>query len=420
MKTQNENKRQLNCPECNALLNVDELLISQFEESIRKDLQTELQRREIELKNKKDEVQKMFDSVMKEREDVNEIIAKRVREQMDERERNIRETIRKEVNDEKVKQLEELESELARKSSQLVELNQTKAKLQRLSREFEEKEARIHLQMENELSQRLESAKLSMKEQLQMESFLVIKEKETIIESLKKNLEEARQKASQGSMQLQGEAQELVIEETLREMYPNDSIDEIGKGVNGADCIQTVRTKGGIEAGRILYESKNTKQWSDGFIAKLKQDNLTTKADVMVIVTKTMPKDSKGKFVLIDQVWVTTLDNLRDMSLMLRYGLLKTHAVMLTQHNKKDKMGLLYDYLTSEDFKATFESILDGFKNLQSSHNEEQQKLQLLWKRRAKYLEQVLNSTIEFYGSIKSISENSIPTIEMLEIKKAS
>ncbi|MCF8417017.1 MAG: DUF2130 domain-containing protein, partial [Crocinitomicaceae bacterium] len=109
-----------------------------------------------------------------------------------------------------------------------------------------------------------------------------------------------------------------------------------------------------------------------------------------------------------------------DLSLLLRYGLLKTHSVLITQSNKKDKMSLLYDYLTSEEFRATFENILEGFKNLQDSHLDEQRKIQLLWKRRAKHLEQVLNSTIEFYGSIKSISENAIPTIPMLEIGKAS
>lgn len=413
-------KNQLICPNCKTKLDVDALLITQFEDSIRKDLQSELEKRERELRQKKEEFKEMAEALQQEREDINEIVSERVRAQMDAREKNIKDTIRAEIEAEKKKQLQELEEEVQRKSAQLIELNQTKAKLQRLSREFEEREAKIHLEKEQELTKRLEDAKLSMKEQLQMESFLVIKEKETIIESLKNKLEEARQKASQGSMQLQGEAQELLIEEILREMYPFDTITEVGKGVNGADCIQTVRTQSGIEAGKILYESKNTKSWSDGFISKLKKDNLHTKADIMVIVTKTMPKESKGKFVLIDQVWITTLENLKDMSLMLRYGLLKTQAVLITQTNKKDKMSLLYDYLTSEDFRATFESILEGFKHLQDSHHDEQRKMQLLWKRRAKYLEQVLQSTIEFYGSIKSISENAIPTIQMLEISKAS
>lgn len=413
-------KKQLNCPNCDSLLDVDQLLVTQFEDSIRKDLQSELDKRERDLKLKKEEFQKMSEALQQEREDISDLVSERVKSQLETREKVIKEAIRKEVNDEKVKQLEDLESELSRKSAQLVELNQTKAKMQRLSREYEEREAKIHLEKEKELTERLEKAKTTMQEQIQMESFLKIKEKENIIESLKQKLDDARQRATQGSMQSQGEAQELVIEEILRELHPHDSIEEVKKGVNGADCIQIVRTQSGIEAGRILYESKNTKNWSDSFVTKLKQDNLQAKADIMVIITKTLPKDMKGKYGLIDNVWITTLENLKDLSLLLRYGLLKTHAVLITQSNKKDKMSLLYDYLTSEEFRATFENILDGFKNLQDSHLDEQRKMQLLWKRRAKHLEQVLNSTIEFYGSIKSISENAIPTIQMLEIGKAS
>jgi len=417
MKKQNV---KMNCPNCKTILDVDELLVSQFEQAIRKDLQSELRRREEELQAQKNEYRVMSNELDKKQEDIDELVSQKVNSQLQSREEALKNTIRKEVNDEKVKQLEELEEELMRKSSQLIEMNKTKAKLQRLSREFEEREAKIHLEKENELTKRLASAKVSMKEELQMESFLKIKEKENIIESLTQKLDEAKQRATQGSMQMQGEAQELVLEQFLRELHPMDSIEEIKKGANGADCIQTVRVQSGIEAGKILYESKNTKNWSDSFVKKLKQDNLVSKADIMVIVTKTMPKDVKSKHVLIDGVWITTLQNVRDLSLLLRFGLLKTYAVMITQEDKKDKMSLLYNYLTSQEFKATFTSILDGFKSLQDSHNDEQRKMQLLWKRRAKHLEQVLSSTIDFYGSIKGISENTIPTIPMLEIKKAS
>ncbi|MBV6484354.1 MAG: hypothetical protein KFKLKKLM_00851 [Flavobacteriales bacterium] len=418
MKTQK--KVQVNCPKCDTLLNVDELLVSQFEDSIRKDLQSELKKREEELYQKKEEFKQMSQELEKEKVSLDELVNEKVKSQLQTREEAIKAAIRKEVNDEKVKQLQDLEDELVRKSSQLVELNQTKAKLQRLSREFEEKESKIILQKEKELYERLDSAKATMKEELQMESFLKIKEKENIIESLSKKLDEARQRATQGSMQLQGEAQELIIEQMLRELYPFDTIEEIKKGANGADCLQIIRTQSGIEAGKILYESKNTKSWSKGFVKKLKQDNLSCKADILVIVTKSMPAEIDGKYGLMDGVWITTLNNLRDLSLLLRYGLLKTYAVLITQEDKKDKMSLLYNYLTSEEFKSVFESILDGFKSLQDAHHDEKRKLQLLWKRREKHLEQVLGSTIEFYGSIKSISENSIPIIPMLEIPKAS
>lgn len=412
-------KKQLICPNCDSNLDVDELLIAQFEDSIRKDLQSELQRREKELKDQKLEYQSLHAQLQKEREDIDELVNARVKSKVQDREAQLRMSIERQIEEEKKLQLQELEDELMKKSAQLKELNQTKAKLHRLQREFEEKEAKIHLEKEKELSKRLEDAKLSIKEELQMESFLKIKEKEDVIESLKKKLDEARNRANETSGRIKGEAQELLLEEILRDTHPSDEIEEIKKGVNGADCLQIVNLSNGRRAGSILYESKHTKSWSDSFVKKLKQDNLKSKADLMVIVTKTMPNNAEGKFVCMDKVWITTLENVRDLSLLLRFGLLKTHSVMITQRGKEDKMELLYNYLTSDEFRATFESILEGFKSLQDSHHDEQRKMQLLWKKREKHLEQVLSSTVEFYGSIKGIS-GSIPGITMLDFPKAS
>lgn len=409
---------KITCPECAHAFNLDQALVEQFQQSIKKDLQLELRRRESELEKQKEEFEELSSKFKKEQKDFDSLVEERVQSQMKTREDKLKDTIRRKIREEQEAQLNDLEEELEQKSKQLREHNQTKAKLKRLSREYEEKEAKIHLEMEEKLNKQLAKMKTDMKEQLEMESFVRIKEKEDIIQSLKTKLQEAQQRASQGSMQSQGEAQELVLEELLSELHGSDTIEEVKKGARGADCIQTVITQSGQVAGKIIYESKNTKNWSDKFIQKLKQDNLNAKADIMVIVTKAMPKDVTGKYALIDGVWVTNLQGVRDMSLMLRYGLLKTHAVMIKQSGKKDKMSLLYDYLTSEEFKATFESILDGFKSLQDSHHDEQRKMQLLWKKRAKHLEQVLTSTIDFYGSIKGISGEAIPEIKMLEFPK--
>lgn len=294
-------------------------------------------------------------------------------------------------------------------------LRKSREQFNELTKKFYQERKAFDEMVKSQVEARLKNRE----EEIQTESLLKVKEKETIIESLRKKLDEARQKVSQGSMQLQGEAQELLLEEILADTHGTDKIEEIKKGANGADCIQTVITQTGKVAGKILYESKNTKNWSDEFIKKLKQDNLTTKADVCVIVTKTMPKEVTGKYALIDGVWVTTLSNVRDLSLMIRFGLLKVYAVIVKQTGKKDKMNLLYDYLTSQEFKDTFESILEGFKLLQDSHNDEQRKMQLLWKKREKHLSQVLTSTIDFYGSIKGISGDAIPEIKMLQFPKA-
>jgi hypothetical protein len=401
---------KMNCPKCGGDINVDELLVSQFEQSIKKDLETELLNRESELNQKKNEINKMSQQLTKDKKEIEALVNSKVRSQLQLRE----ESIRKEVNDEKALQLEELENELTKKSSQLKDLNATKAQVERLKREMEEAETRINLKKEKELTERLEEARSSIKEQAQQESFLKLREREKIIEDLKNKLDEAKRKAEQGSMQLQGEIQELEIIELLSEFHPYDEISQSKKGVNAADILQVVKTPNGAEVGKIYYESKRTKSWSNEWIKKFKQDNLNTKADILVLVTNALPKEIQ-RYGIIDGVWVCSFTDVKELSLVLRYGLLKLQSVVIKQQGKESKMALLYNYLTSEEFKNVFESILEGFKTIQDSHHSEKLKMQRLWKEREKILERVLFNSIEFYGSIRGIAGSAIPEIKMLE-----
>ena len=306
------------------------------------------------------------------------------------------------------------------KESRLIELNQTKAKLQQLSREMEEKEAAIHLKMETELTNRLSDMKSSVKRQIELESELRLKEKQNVIDSLKQKLQDATQRIEQGSMQMQGEMMELTVEEILREANPTDLIEEVKKGINGFDAKQIIRFNG-KEIGSIGYEVKNTKNWSDGFIEKIKTDNLTAKCDLLVIVTKSTPKEMEGqKFKLINGVWVTSIHFLSDLSSLLRFGLLKVHEQRITQQNGDTKAHLLYAFLTSQECQALFNSMMDSLKKLEEMNDEEERKLQALFKKRKKQLEQLLSQFISYYGTMKGISEDSIVDIQMLEFKKAS
>lgn len=404
---------KMNCPQCGSTINVDELLIAQFEQSIKKDLEAELLKREAEFNKKKNEFKKLSQELEKEKEDVDELVNTRVKLLLQSKEELLKDAIRKEVNEEKVNQLQELESELIKKSTQLRELNGTKAQLERLKREMDESEARIILEKEKELTERLEQARLSIKEQVQQESFLKLREREKVIDDLKNKLDDARRKAEQGSMQLQGEIQELEIIELLTEFHPHDEISQSKKGANAADILQVVRTQNGAECGKIYYESKRTKSWSNEWVKKFKQDNINTKADILVLVTNALPKDIQ-RYGIIDGVWVCSFTDVKELSLVLRYGLLKLQTVAIAQHGKESKMELLYSYLTSEEFKNIFESILEGFKTIQDSHNSEKLKMQRLWKEREKVLERVLLNSVEFYGSIKGIAGNAIPEIKML------
>lgn len=409
---------KMNCPNCGKAINVDELLIAQFEESIKKDLEAELQIRESELNQKRTEFNELRQQLTKEKEEVDDLVNSRVRSQLSSKEEAMKESIRKEINEEKTLQLQELEKELIKKSSQLQDLNRTKAQLETLRRDMEEAETRIVLQKEKELTERLEQARSSIKEQVQQESFLKLKERESVINQLKEQLDIAKRKAEQGSMQLQGEIQELEIIELLSEFHPYDEITQSKKGANAADILQVVRTQSGAECGKIYYESKRTKSWSNEWVKKFKQDNLNTKADILVLVTNSLPKEVQ-RYGIVDGVWVCSFNDVKELSLVLRYGLLKLQSVAVTQHGKESKMELLYSYLTSENFKAVFESILEGFKTIQDSHQSEKLKMQRLWKEREKVLEQVLSNSVEFYGSIKGIAGSAIPEIQMLDFRQA-
>jgi hypothetical protein len=410
-----EKKMKMNCPNCHTQINVDDLLVSQFEESIRLDMQFEMKKREEELNARKEEFSRATAALRKEKEDVEQIVATKVKAQMVQREVAIRNAIRQEISDERSEELANLHEEMKLKSEQLKELHGTKAALERFRRETQERESAIILQKEQELTQRLEEARLSISEQVRQENFLKIKEREKVIEDLKNKLDDARRKAEQGSMQLQGEIQELEIIEMLREFHPSDEIKQSKKGSNAADILHVVRVNG-TECGKIYYESKRTKTWSNDWIPKFKQDNLETKADILVLVTNALPKGIE-RYGLIDNVWVCSFNDVRELSLVLRYGLIKLQQVAIANVGKDVKIEMLYSYLCSEDFKNLFESILTGFKALQDSHNNEKLKLQRLWKEREKALEQVLRNTVEFYGTLKGIGGASIREIPLLEMQ---
>lgn len=407
-------KLNMNCPSCGTNISVDELLVTQFEESIKKDLQSELQVREEELSKKREEYKQLALQLSKEKEDVDELVNSRVKQIVNTREESLKASIHKEVEEEKKIQLQELENELIKKSSQLQELNGTKAKLERLQREMEEAETRIILEKEKEMTERLEQARFTIKEQAQQESFLKLREREKVIEDLKNKLDEAKLKAEQGSMQLQGEIQELEIINILQEFHPFDEITQSKKGANAADILQVVCTQNGSQCGKIYYESKRTKSWSNDWVKKFKQDNINTKADILVLVTNALPKDIQ-RYGIIDGVWICSFNDVKELSLVLRYGLLKLQSVAITQKGKESKMELLYSYLTSEEFKNVFESIIQGFRAIQESHQSEKIKMQRLWKEREKVLEQVLSNAIDFYGSLKGIAGESVPEIPMLQ-----
>lgn len=299
--------------------------------------------------------------------------------------------------EEKLKQAREQQTEFLRKEQEL-----------------KNKEAELELSVQKKLQEereklageirKLEEQRIAAKE---TEFQLRLKEMEEKLEAQKKLAEEMKRKAEQGSMQSQGESQELLLEELLKTSFPFDVITEVGKGVRGADCIQTVRNGFGQECGKIIFESKRTKDFANDWIEKLKADMRSQGADVAVIVTQALPKDMNS-FGEKDGVWICSFNEVRPVVHMLRDAVIKIYNATRSQENKGDKMHLLYDYLTSREFAEQWSAIREGFMSMKVSIQKERDQMEKLWKAREKQLEKVLLNAAHIRGSIEGISGTDV------------
>lgn len=279
-------------------------------------------------------------------------------------------------------------------------------KEQELKTRAEEMELEVQRKMQNERNLLIEQIKKQETEKnllKETEHQLRVKELEKQLEDQKKLADEMRRKAEQGSMQLQGEVQELILEELLKTTFPFDEIGEVGKGVRGADCIQVVRNRFGQVCGKIIYESKRTKDFANDWIDKLKKDMRKEGVDVAVIVTQTYPK-GMDCFGERDGVWICSFEEVKAVAYVLRDGILKLYTASKSQENKGDKMHMLYDYLTGTEFSEQWKAIREGYMSMRLSIHKERDAMEKMWKMREKQLDKVLLNASSIRGSIEGIA----------------
>jgi hypothetical protein len=250
--------------------------------------------------------------------------------------------------------------------------------------------------------------------QMQEEFNLKLAEKEKQLDDQRKLAQQMKQKAEQGSMQLQGEIQELLLEDLLKSTFPFDTITEVGKGVKGADCIQTIHTKTGTEAGKIIYESKRTKDFGGDWIEKLKTDMRNLGADIAIIVTQTLPKDME-RFGEKEGVYICTFSEVKSVAALLRSALLRIFEIKKSQHNQGDKMVMLYEYLVGSEFGEQWKAIREGFMSMKLSIQKERDMMERLWKAREKQLEKVLLNATHIRGSIEGIAGLDSINLNMID-----
>ena len=425
----------IKCPNCATEIDIDEIFYHQIEEQYKQKNLAEQQklRDEVELKRKEykahlDALKVKEVAFKAQQESFEEEISKATKAQLKVERQKLHDELKRELVQEQSESMALLQRELEEKSKQVQELNASKAMIEKLKRDMGEVESKAKADAQVALNAQLvqEKEKLAIQaselkaqalKEVREASELELKAKDEQIAQMAKSIEDAKRKAEQGSMQIQGEALELAIESWLSSQFPFDNIDEVKKGAFGADCIQTIHTRELQNCGVICYESKNTKAWSDSWIVKLKQDMLKVNADLGVLVTSVYPNDM-DRMGFVDGIWVCSLDEFKGSASLLRESLIRVHKTVQREDNKSDKMSLLYNYMTGNEFSMQMKAIVDGFMKMQEELEKEKRSLMASWKRREKTIDGVLVNTTEMYGALQGIAGSSaIVHIDALELE---
>ena len=416
------NQTTIKCPNCGTEIDINEVLYHQLENKYKNEHLAEKKKLEAEIEAKRKEYKTHLDSLKvkeeefkEQKEKFEEEIKKATQIQLKAERVKLQEDLRKEILDEQSESMALLQKQLEEKSNQVKELNVAKAQIGQLQREKEEMESAIMAKAELALNEKLKLEKEKIQKATDEQNELKLRQKDEQLRQLQEQLQIAQRKAEQGSMQLQGEVQELAIEEWLKEKYPFDTIDEVKKGARGADCMQIVHTRESQNCGKIYYESKRTKDFQKSWIEKFKADMREKGADIGVLVTDVMPSDMQ-RMGLYEGIWICSFEEFKGLSAVLREQIIKIHHAMKSQENKTDKMSLLYGFLTSNEFKMQIEAIVEAFTTMQSDLDSEKRSMQRIWKQREKQIEKVLDNTINMYGSIRGIAGNAIGNIKALEL----
>ncbi len=410
-----EKETKIACPNCGTEIDVNNILYHQLESDLNKKYNAQLadEKRKYETEYDKLNQQRVEFEQKKQKE--NELFQEKLSAKLKEQKEQLETQIKAKLAEEQSEQFSLLQKELNEKSEQIKELNRTKGEIEKLKREKEEMKEAIEAESQKILNQKLAEEKEKIRKNEHEKNELTIKELQKQLEDQKKLTEEMKRKQEQGSMQLQGEVQELAIEEWLITNFPLDTIQEIKKGVRGGDCLQIVNTTSRQNCGSIYYESKRTKDFQPSWIEKFKADIRQKGANIGVLVTDILPS-GMDRLGLRDGIWICTYDEFKGLSKVLRESLIQISNAVVAQENKGDKMSMLYDFLTSNTFRLQIEGIVEGFTQMQSELESEKRSMQRIWKSREKQIEKVITNTIDMYGSIKGIAGNAIGVVKALEL----
>ncbi|MHB9111092.1 MAG: DUF2130 domain-containing protein [Thermoleophilia bacterium] len=312
-------------------------------------------------------------------------------------------------------ELKDRDEQIKEKSEQLEAAQDAEIELRRKTREIEERERNLELKLQRELDEQREAIRKETEQKVSEEHRLSDREKDEKVAAMLRQIEDLKQRAEQGSQQAQGEAYELELEDLLRQKFPHDEIEPVPKGMRGADVIQTVRNSLGQSCGKIIWESKRTKNWANDWIVKLKDDQRAVRADVAVLTSTVFPRDAEG-ICEYDGVWLTDFSSCIGLASALRQGLIELAHSRSAQEGKSGKMEMIYDYISGAEFHQRVEAIVEPFMEMRNDLLKEQVAMQKLWTKREKQIDRVLLGAAGMHGDLEGIVGAQLPGVKVLEL----
>ncbi|MEN9696743.1 MAG: hypothetical protein RLZ56_164 [Bacteroidota bacterium] len=413
------NETKITCPNCGQEIDVNNVIAHNLEEEFKKKYNAKWVEEKKKYQEEVDKLEQQKKEIETLKQNQEAELAQKLNAAVKLEKDKFQQQIKAQLEEEQSERFAMIQKELNEKSEQVKELNRAKAEIEQIKREKDELKEAIQAETAKLMNEKINEEKERIRKAEQEKNEMVVAELQKQLNDQKLLTEEMKRKQEQGSMQLQGEVQELAIEEWLTSNFPLDTIEEIKKGDRGADCVQIVHTRSTQNCGTIYYESKRTKNFEPKWLEKLRDDIRAKGANIGVLVTDAFPKNM-DRMGMVEGIWVCSFEEFKGLCFVLRESIVQLNLVAASQENKGEKTLMLYDFLISNEFRLQVEAIVEGFTQMQADLISEKRSIMGHWKKREKQIEKVLLNTNYMYNSIKGIAGSAIQPIKTLELPDAN
>lgn len=410
----------ITCPQCHTEIKLTESLAAPLIESTRREFQRQIAQKNDEIAKREQSIRERELSLNKAQQTIDAQVQEKVKAERHNIAAEEAKKARLAIGDDleqKSRELAELQQVVKQRDVKLAEAQKAQAELIRKQRELDDQKREMELTIERRIQESLGKTRESAQKEAEEKLSLKVKEKEQTITSMQAQIEELKKKAEQGSQQLQGEVFELQLEQILGSKFPFDKIEPVPKGEHGGDILQRVVTPPGTGCGTILWESKRTRNWSDGWLPKLRDDQRAAKAEIAILVSYALPKGIET-FDQIDGVWITHPRSIIPVALALRQTLVEVYCARQTSEGQQTKMEMIYQYLTGPKFRLRVQAIVEAFTNMAEDLQKEKKAIMKQWAKREEQITRVIDATVGMYGELQGIAGKSLKEIEGLDLKQ--